>query len=67
MGSQGQLLLSQILSWDKTFGVAWYAKCPKCRSILSETFDLDPSICFTLGYPTVGMLHVTMCLEAFEL
>ena len=67
MGSQGQLILSWVLSQDKTFGVAWYAKCPKCRSILSEAFDLDQSICFALGYPTGGMLHVTRCLGAFEL
>ena len=67
MGSQGQLLLSRVLSQDKTFGVAWYAKCPKCRPILSGTFDLDQSICFAPGYPTGGMLHVTRCLGAFEL
>lgn len=67
MGSQGQLLLSRDRTRDKTFGVAWYAKCLKCRSILSGTFDLDQSICFAPGYPTGGMLHVTRCLGAFEL
>ena len=67
LGSQGQLLLSQVLSRDKTFGVAWYAKCPKCRSILSGAFDLDQSICFVLDYPTGGMLYITRCLGAFEL
>jgi hypothetical protein len=42
-------------------------KCPKCRSILSGASDLDQYICFALGYPTGGMLHVTRCLGAFEL
>jgi hypothetical protein len=67
MGSQEQLLLSQDRTQDKTFGVAWYAKCPKCRSILSGASDLDQYICFALGYPTGGMLHVTRCLGVFGL
>jgi len=67
MGSQGQLFLSQDRTQDKTFGVARYAKYPKCRSILSGASDLDQYICFALGYPTGGMLHVTRCLGAFEL
>src|ERR1700733_11959139 len=50
MGSQGELLLSQDRTWDKTFGVALYAKCPKCRSVLSGASDLDQYICFVLGY-----------------
>ena len=67
MGSQGQLVLSQDQTWDKTFGVARYAEFPKCRSILSGASDLDWYICFVLGYPTGGMLHVIRCLGAFEL
>ena len=67
MGSQGQLLLSQDRTLDKTFGVAQYPKCTKCGSILSGASDLDQSICFAPGYPTGGMLHVTRCLGAFGL
>ena len=55
MGSQGQLVLSWDQTQDKTFGVAQYAKFPKCRSILSGASDLDWYICFVLGYPTGGM------------
>ena len=67
MGSQGQLVLSWDQTRDKTFGVARYAKFPKCRSILSGASDLDRYICFVPGYPTGCMLHVTRCLGAFEL
>ena len=65
--SQGQLLLSQDRTQDKTFGAAQYANCPKYRSILTGASDLDQYICFVPGYPTGGMLHVTRCLGAFEL